>query len=271
LCITFKNNLIAQSLDLEIGIGKAVYNGDLSHHGPLYSKEEANNSHSFGLSYSFNKSWIIKGQYTRTKLEGSDKYATNQGLINRNLHFWAPINEYSTTLQYHFLPTFDITSNHLSPYITVGMGIFHFKPHALYEGKNYELQPMSTEGQGLPGNTSAPYQLSETNIQIGAGIRIKLTKSLSITLSSILRRLTTDYLDDVSGSYYNINQLAIYNGVTAAKLAYRSGELSNDLPETVDGLARGNPNNNDSYIIHQITFAYSLYTKSKNQEPPQNN
>ena len=255
-----------QSVDIGLGLGGSVYNGDLSHHSSLFAGEETNTSITAQIGITINKSWKFRAHYLRTKVEGSDEYATKPTLKMRNLHFWAPINEYAGNFEFHFFPTFEVSTKYISPYISAGMGVFHFRPHASFNNQNYELQPLRTEGQGLPGNNISPYQLIETNYQLGLGFRLKLSENFSLDFNSNLRRLTTDYLDDVSGIYYDINKLAVYKGEIAAKLAYRSDEVSNDLPESVAGLARGNPNNNDSYIIHQVSITYSIPLRKKKAE-----
>jgi hypothetical protein len=254
--------LNAQSFNVGLSGGLAIYNGDLAHHSPIYSKNEKNSSFSFSVGYDLNDVWKVSGHYLSTSIEGSDEYSSNEQIRSRNLHFVSQIREVGVTTEMHFLKLLNINSKIISPFLSAGVGVFHFNPKAEYEGKFYELQKLSTEGQGLPGNNSSPYQLIEMNAQLGAGIAFKLSPHFRVSLSSSIRLLSTDFLDDVSGTYYDINSLAIYKGEMAAHLAYRSSEFSNDLPESIGGKTRGNPFNNDSYLIHQLTFTY-IFSEAK--------
>ncbi len=252
----------AQGLYIGVNGGAAMYNGDLSHHNPFFSQNEVNRSLGMTAGYVFNNTWSVGFSYLTTTIEGSDTYANSKDLQSRNLSFYSDIKELSITSQFHFLNKLNVSTKYISPYLEGGLGVFHFNPMANYEGLAYELQELNTEGQGLPGNNLSPYQLIEMNYQIGAGMTFKIKDRLRFSFSSIIRFTTTDYLDDVSGSYYDINKLAIYKGEVAAKMAYRSAEVSNDLPESIHGNSRGNPGNNDSYIIHQFSVSYLFGKKS---------
>ena len=72
------------------------------------------------------------------------------------------------------------------------------------------------------------------------------------------RKTYTDYLDDVSADYYDLNKIRVYSSDIAAKLAYRETEWNFDNIPDVDGIQRGNPNNNDWYIIHQVSIYYMI-------------
>lgn len=248
--------LNAQSFSFGVATGVSLYNGDLSHHNQLYSDQEFNWANSLSFGYKISDSWNIGISYLNTTIEGNDALSKSEDFVSRNLSFHSRINEISVYGQYHFFNTFSISTKYFSPYLFGGVGVFKFDPKADYEGNTYSLQPLSTEGQGLPGTNLMPYQLIETNIQLGFGININLTQKISLSLNSTLRLTSTDYLDDVSGTYYDINQLSIYKGGIAAKMAYRSAELSNDLPESLAGLKRGNAANNDSYIVHMLSLNY---------------
>lgn len=244
-----------QGFNIGIGVGMSTYNGDVSHHGPTYGGEESNESIAIAIGYDVNEDFKIKGTLLSTKLQGADKFATNAGLKMRNLSFYSRVNEMAITTEYHFLPTLNIKSRVFSPYIEAGVGIFYFNPKTKLDGREYELQGLSTEGQGLPGNDTSPYQLIEMNLQFGGGLAFKINENLRISLSSLIRLTSTDYIDDVSGNYYNLDDLAKFKGENAALLAYRGSDDINNLPN-LGGQPRGNPSNNDSYIIHQLSFTY---------------
>ena len=72
-----------------------------------------------------------------------------------------------------------------------------------------------------------------------------------------IRRTFTDYLDDVSTDYANAEVLQEEIGILSAILSDRS--LVKIRPDgTNDGLARGNPNDNDWYFVSLASLSIRL-------------
>ena len=73
--------------------------------------------------------------------------------------------------------------------------------------KNKNLRPLRTEGQGMPGDTMfAPgttYGPVAICIPMGIGIKKAFNGNGGIKLEFGFRFTNTDYLDDVSGNYYD--------------------------------------------------------------------
>ena len=86
-----------------------------------------------------------------------------------------------------------------------------------------------------------------------------LNEKIEICYEFGYRFLFTDYLDDVSKSYINLNVLEQAKGPKAVEMAYRK-----DIPFVEDGLPRGNPSRNDSYFFTGIKLGYVLGQGSKN-------
>ena len=103
-------------------------------------------------------------------------------------------------------------------YFSVGVGVFWFNPKALYGGTWYELQKLGTEGQGLP-NGAKKYSRISISIPMVIGVRFIVGKKMTIGLEYNFRKTFTDYIDDVSTTYYDNNLLKQSNGVVAAALA----------------------------------------------------
>jgi hypothetical protein len=59
---------------------------------------------------------------------------------------------------------------------------------------------LSTEGQGIYPDKK-PYSLWQPTIPFGGGVKFAITENLRIGFEIGLRKLFTDYLDDVSTSY----------------------------------------------------------------------
>jgi hypothetical protein len=139
-----------------------------------------------------------------------------------------------------------------------GINIMFFNPKNLYNGKWVALHPLNTEGQGLPGGP-APYSLFGINIPFGAGIRYNITRNLRFSAELSIRKLFTDYVDDISGYYYDNNKLRELKGDMAADLADPSLGLIDGYSNT--GEIRGDPTDKDNYFFIQLQLAYRFRKK----------
>jgi hypothetical protein len=157
----------------------------------------------------------------------------------------------------------------LNAYGFFGIAGFYFNPKAQYNGTWYALQPLGTEGQGLPGN-KGKYSLFQVSIPYGVGVYYTINRKLRIGYEMGMRQTFTDYLDDVSTVF--ADPVAIQNGNNsgtgdvAAALSNRSAEVLTeplDLSNfgTVD--KRGDPKHNDSYMFVQLKIGYALRAKRK--------
>ena len=152
----------------------------------------------------------------------------------------------------------------LSPYAVVGIGVFNFKPQAYYDGQWVDLQPLSTEGQGLISGR-AKYKTTELCLPLGAGIRWSYNDVWSIGIEFTHRLTFTDYIDDVSTNY--VNPQVFYDNFEPGKaalataLAQRSNEIDPSGVNRVisaPGEQRGDPKDNDSYFTTTIRVSYFL-------------
>ncbi len=75
-----------------------------------------------------------------------------------------------------------------------------------------------------------------------------------------MRKLFTDYLDDVSTTYVDEGTLAAAKGPTAVRFSYRGGELKNGEPAyPVAGTIRGGAKSKDWYYFQGITLRIRLH------------
>ena len=122
------------------------------------------------------------------------------------------------------------------------------------------LNPLSTEGQGLAGYPDRkPYNLTQLAIPFGGGIKLAVTDQLRIGFEGGLRKLFTDYLDDVSTNYIDENDLLIGKGQLAVDISYRGDEVAGgSLIYPVKGYQRGSPKRKDIYYFAGIHLTYKL-------------
>jgi hypothetical protein len=102
----------------------------------------------------------------------------------------------------------------ITPYVFVGVAVYHFNPYA-YDttGKKVYLQPLSTEGEGLPQYPGRKeYALTQLAIPFGGGIKFRITDRVVLAYEIGMRKLFTDYLDDVSNTYVSETVLLAAKG-----------------------------------------------------------
>jgi hypothetical protein len=142
------------------------------------------------------------------------------------------------------------------PYAFLGVGVFHFNPYTYDKtGKRTYLQPLGTEGQGLAAYPDRkPYSLTQLCLPVGGGIKINLNKKYDLIYELGGRVLFTDYLDDVSTTYVNMQALMINSRPKAAELAYRQ----TTAPFPNEGDIRGNPKVKDWYFVTGLKLLVRL-------------
>jgi hypothetical protein len=124
--------------------------------------------------------------------------------------------------------------------------VFFFKPYGnLPEGKT-ELQPLTTENQGKL------YNLYAFSGSFGLGVKYSISKLIGIGAEWGMRKTTTDYLDDVSKTYY-LNLAA--NPPVNPTLAERA---SDPLLNHNSGMQRGNSRDTDWYSFAGISLTVKI-------------
>ena len=118
------------------------------------------------------------------------------------------------------------------------------------------LKPLGTEGQGLEGGPE-PYSNYSLCIPMGAGVRKAMSRNLSIGLELQYTKTFTDYIDDVSGVYFNNEAILAANGPIAAFLADPS--LGRIPGQTAPGQQRGDPDDLDAYLFLKFNAIYKMY------------
>src|ERR1700758_557286 len=176
-------------------------------------------SGSLGYRYRINKRFASRTDFSYLKVRGDDKLTLEPFRHNRNLNFKSNIFELSTVVEislsfdrhgnkYHIKKTMFRRYKQYSSYYYafVGVGGFYFNPKANYGGNWYNLHDLSTEGEGLPGGIKQ-YKRISISIPIGLGVRYRINDRWTLGLEYNFRKTFTDYIDDVSGRYYDKNKL----------------------------------------------------------------
>ncbi|MEP7322672.1 MAG: hypothetical protein ABI761_12170 [Saprospiraceae bacterium] len=255
--IFFLYNYTSISQDIFIGGGMTLstYFGDLSPQRLKQSSAEILPGVGvYGAKRIFNR-FYIELEFERSTISGDDKKQAEESRKLRNLSFKTPITSISTQLSCR-LPLFKQDKAGISG--GAGFAVFTFDPKASIDGQVVRLQPLGTEGQGLDGSNTTFYHLIQSAkvIQLGAFYKISSGVFLEIEISQYFT--STDFLDDVSGFYFDAEQIRQYRGDLAWRLADRHAEIDPGSPNYPAGTPRGNPTKNDQFAYFKIGLAWAL-------------
>lgn len=233
-------------------------------------------SAAIGMRYKFNKRMAVKGGFYYQLISGHDNLTREPFRQNRNLSFRSNIYELSAQFElfltkeqqghlYKIKNAKGMKSYDMQAYAFVGFGGFYYNPKAKYNNRWVSLQPLGTEGQGLPGG---PKKYSRVSICIpyGIGAKYALDRDWSIGLEAGVRKTFTDYIDDVSTVYYDKQALTAAHGKVSAALSDPSlakmppeyGGNKTSAQQTAAGQQRGDPKDKDAYMFINVTIAYKV-------------
>lgn len=190
-----------------------------------------------------------------TSLSAADSNSTITVNKLRNLSFATHLFELHTALELNLLPI-EVLKNKATPYIFGGISAFYFNPYTEdANGNKVFLRALSTEGQGLPMYPDRKqYSLINMAFPFGGGIKFFIGQKLMLTGEIGFRYTNTDYLDDVSKSYVNLDTLQAYKGQVARNLSFRGNTVPDwDHNNPNYGFQRGDSKSNDWFWFANIT------------------
>jgi hypothetical protein len=239
-------------LDLEISMFKVCYYGG------------------YRLNTSYRTALRAYGFYGT--VAGSDQLTGNPERAERNLSFESKIYEGSLLFEYFILRAKPGHIYHIKgtrgqkgqPFDVVafaGVGAFYFDPKA----EGVKLRSLGTEGQGLAGG-SKPYGPISITVPIGIAGYFNIPPRIKVGLEVRVSPTLTDYLDDVSGKYYDNDKLRAEKGALSAEMADRS--LGKIPGATAEGAPRGNPKNRDLYLHGGAVLVYNISNMRKKVSRP---
>lgn len=227
----------------------------------------------FDYRYYLSRTIAWRQSFSFGVISGDDKLTAEPFRNNRNLHFKSNVWEFATMFEWQFMPEKDHRRHNLRNnkgkrigwkyhtrgfYIFGGIGASMFEPKASINGRTYKLRKLHTEGQGLSGGPEA-YKPFTIIIPVGAGFKLVLSHQWALTIEISHRFTFTDYMDDVSGDYYDAVSIASAYGPEAG---YLSNPSLNNIPgydPTRPGLQRGDPTDRDSYLFATFGVHYRFH------------
>ena len=244
--------LSAQRVHVGVAGGLANYNGDLL--DKIYHKKLTNGFIGLTGQYELQDQILVRASFNFARVNGADVYSGKEALRQRNLQFESAISEFAVVGEYYL---FNLYEKRFSPYGFLGLAVFHFDPYTVTTGnQKIFLKPLTTEGQGLYPDKKH-YSLWQPAIPIGGGIKLALTENIRVGLEIGLRKLFTDYLDDVSTSYPDQNDLLAARGQTAVNYSYRGDEYPGGNPNfPTKDTQRGSAAQKDNYFFTGLNLSF---------------
>lgn len=247
LSIACPSGIKAQTLEAGLYGGGSYYLGDLNP-----GKHFMNYQLAYGVlvRYNIDGRWAVKLSGSRGTVKGNSTQSAF--MPERNLAFSSPVTDISLVAEFNFFNYYTgSTKNWISPYIYAGISYFMFNP----SNGGANLVSLGTEGQmeGYMGRT--PYKLNSFSIPFGIGAKISIYRNLGMTVFWEMHKTFTDYLDDVSTTYYLVGQNI--NKDDPAQI------LSDPTMSYDPGMQRGNSRSKDWYSFSGISLTYKFNLVSK--------
>ena len=235
---------------MEVGLfgGGSYYLGDLNPGFHFLMTKPA-----YGLVARFNldSRWTVRASAYRGDVAGDDN--VTGAVAGRGLYFDSQITDFSAVIELNFLNYITgSTRNFVAPYIFGGIGVFMFNPMA----DGVPLRDLGTEGQNLGFDGRSRYQTTSLAVPFGFGFKYSLNKRLAFAFEWGLRKTFTDYIDDVSTTYYLLGQAISPDN---QEMVMSDPTMSHRPYE-----ARGNASTRDWYAFFGLTATYK-FVIGKNQ------
>lgn len=260
-----------------IGFGACNFLGDLGGRDQtgtnfLYDLEVSEFNFAMNLGYrrTLSKYFAVRGNFNFSKVSGDDALTQEIFRNNRNLKFYSNIFEVSVLAEFYLYrakpshihrlkgPRGKKGRNH-ETYVFVGVGGFYFNPKADYNGQTYNLRDYHTEGQGLDGGPKE-YSNFSFSIPMGIGFSYRINRLFKVALEASYSKTFTDYIDDVSGVYYNNDVIRAEFGDESAFLADpNKGEITG---QTAAGQIRGDSSEMDAFLNAFLSLQYRIYDRN---------
>lgn len=269
-----------------ISINALNYYGDLAPRPNRFSTDISFTRPAIGISFThrFGPRYQLTAAFAYGTLKGADAESADAGdgsngayRYVRNLSFRNRIKELSVVAQFDL---FENMATYISrvkwtPYAFAGLAVFHHNPQAQVPATDLEGNPfpnagawvnlrgLGTEGQNTirqEGDANygvKPYKAIQPAIPFGIGVRFRVNEVVDVAAELGFRYLFTDYLDDVSRDYVDLNTL---DDPLAKAMSYRSNEVS---PTTSEAVTRIMSNQYD-YGTYQVVAGYGQVNGDSN-------
>lgn len=235
----------AQNTEIGLLVGGSVYSGDLSpREFGIYTHDVRLAGGVFGR-FPLGDVVGLRLGITAGRLSSAEKDSTREF---PRPSFRSTLAELSLVGEIYPLPYGTIR-----PYFFGGAAVYRFNPQAGLDNGWVDLQPLGTEGQGLPGYEE-PYSLTQFAIPFGLGVKFVFNDTWSLGVEFGWRKTFTDHLDDIS--YQEVTYRDVYDG-NGELAALFSNPLGKGGEAEVPVYRRGG-DRLDWYHVGGITLSYII-------------
>lgn len=197
LCVFLQISAQSSSLDLVLGVGASVYQGDLSPHF-FGSTNKADFGFQAGVNYSFHPSVSFRFNYAFASLADDEQsYASYHQY--RNFAFKTSVNELSA--QVVFTPNQGgnlAERTRLTPYFFAGVGIGFLSIQRDWSKFNRYAGWQEWVIPGLMADSMTALPTSTLTLPVGLGLRYQFGENVSLYAEVNKRLVKTEYLDGFS-------------------------------------------------------------------------
>lgn len=236
----------SQTLETGVFAGASYYLGDINP-----GKHFDQSLFSAGAIARYNKDdrWSFRVSLLFGQVQAADHL--REAVLKRDLNFTSKITEFSGVVEFNFFPyETGNDSKKYTPYIFAGIGFFFFDPQGIYGSVKYNLREKGTEGQIVGFEGRSPYSQRGVAIPFGIGFKYSLTDKLALGIEWGMRKTFTDYIDDISTTYYLDASTYTTSDIAAV--------LSDHNLSHQPNMERGNPETDDWYNFYGITLTYKF-------------
>jgi len=264
-----QRNWAMNKKEISFGLGATGFLGDLgggNRIGSYYSLRDIdlNSTHiggSVSFRYRFHPHFATSTMVNAGMLRGSDTYTDEPSRNQRNLNFRSFFVMLSQRFEIIVLANERVSrrsgaDHNEQLYLIGGIGAMYFNPKSMYQGSWIMLHDKHTEGQGLSGGP-AEYKRITATIPIGVGFRMGISRLWRIGLEVTYVKTFSDYIDDVSGEYYDPAIIGAMYGTNAAYLSNPSS-----TPEAYNPGSQRGGKQKDAFFYANIMLTRNITYKS---------
>ncbi len=220
-----------------------------------------------GYRYRFHPYWATTTTLSGGMLSGDDALTKEVIRNSRNLSFKSIFLELNQRLEFILFAKEKFGARYKLPgmkgmknkntqfYVFGGIGVMYFNPKAQNaSGKYVALRPLKTEGQGMEGGPKAYLPVTLT-IPFGLGYRFGIGRMWRMGIEATYVKTFSDYIDDVSGTYYDPNKL----GAPGSDAYYLSNPSQVNQQWFSPGSQRGDKQKDAYYTVNIMAYRNITY------------
>lgn len=232
-----------------------------------------------GFRYRFHPTFATSTSFNVGMYKASDRLAgVNEGRAVRQIDIKSTLISLSQRFEYLIYVNEKVGKRNNIPglkgmkdkntqaYIFSGIGIAYYNPQG-GKGSGHDLEgvflrPLSTEGQGYAGGAK-PYKVVTAIIPFGVGYRVGIGRMWRVSFEATYFKTFTDYMDDVSTTYFSYAA----NDIPASDAAVYFSNPSENWTTFKNGDKRGD-NERDAFFYVNVGFSKNITYKSYQRGKP---